>query len=301
MKGVSKRTASVDNVSGVSSTYMIPVSQIRVPANHRKHSAHAVQALAENIDLQGQLQPITVMTEGDGYRLIFGALRLDALRFINRAEIRAEVKTPEDFPSEASQRLASISENLARAKLSALDKSIGIADWCAIFQAAKPYTKPGPKPKDVVQTEFGANFALNSDAAELEAATIDFSQSFSDAAQVFFDVSRRSIFNALKVASIPSPTRDRITLHPLADNQSELLALAIETAERQTTILDLILAGKATNVADAISVIDERPRTNAAAWESLTEKFTRLVEGEQHRFFEANEPAIVRWQAKRGR
>ncbi len=301
MTAVSKRTPALDSLSAASSTFLIPVSKIRVPTNHRKHSAHAVQAMAENIDIQGQLQAVTVMTDADGYRLVFGALRLAAIRSLNQADIRAEIKTPEAFPTEASERLASIVENMARARLCALDRSVAIADWCAIYQAAKPYTKPGPKPKDVVTTEFGTKFVLNSDDEDLQAASLDFSRSFSDAAQFFFDVSRGSIFNALKIASISSIIRERISLRPLADQQSELLALAAEPAERQEVILDLIIGGKAASVADAIAAIDMKPRAVPAAWEALTQKFTRMGEAEQDRFFDLNQPAVVRWQAKRGK
>ena len=199
------------------------------------------------------------MTENDGYRLVFGALRLEAVRKLNRAEIRAEVKTPEQFPSEASERLAAISENMLRDELTMLDRSLAIADWCGIYRAAQPQLKPGPKPA-ALKAELSLNLILNSDDTELSAISGQFSASFSQAAQSFLGISRAAVFRALKIASIVSPIRDRIVFHALADNQVELLMLAAEPIERQKAILDLILGNKALGVADAIDI----PRRKAS-------------------------------------
>jgi ParB family chromosome partitioning protein len=131
------------------------------------------------------------------------------------------------------------------------------------------------------------------------ATSAAFSASFSEAAQHFLGVSRAAVFRALKIAAIPGLQRDRIALHPLADNQSELTALADE--HRQAAILDLILGEKARNVAEALALLDERPRVTKHSWELVAEKFARMVEPDQDRFFDLQEPAIIRWMAKKGR
>lgn len=280
-------------------SFMIPVAQVTRTANHRKHSQAAIQAMAENIDVHGHRQPIEVLIDGDSYQLIFGALRLDAIAYLGRSEIKAEVKRREDFASGAAIRLVSISENMARRELSVLERSVDIADWCEIYRAAQPGIKPGRKPAAAARGELGINLILNSPDTDLMAASGQFAASFSDAAQAFLGVSRAGVFRALKIASIDALQRDRIALEPIANNQAELMALAAQATARQAAILDLILGGKASSVADAIAALDERPRHVQAAWEKFSEQFARIGEPEQDRFFDLNEPAIARWQAKK--
>ncbi len=80
-----------------------------------------------------------------------------------------------------------------------------------------------------------------------------------------------------------------------------MLALAkIDRPDRQVAAIDLILANSLT-VEEALARIDQRPLKLTARWEKLTEKFTRLHESEQDRFFDLNEASVTRWVAKRGR
>jgi ParB family chromosome partitioning protein len=204
------------------------------------------------------------------------------------------------FSTDATMRLVSISENMLRRELTVLEKSVAISDWCAIYRAAQPVMKPGPKPSKGAAPEFSANLALNSVDALLLDASASFSATFSDAAQAFLDVSRRGVFRALKIATIDALQRDRIAFHPLADNQSELTALADQSGERQSAIISIIIGGKAANIEAAIALLDRRPMVTQAAWERFSQKFARLAELEQDRFFELNQAAISRWYATRG-
>jgi len=301
MTAMSARIASVDTAVAAPPTMEVPAAAVRIPSDHRKHHPNAIQALAEDIAVHGQRQPIEIVREGNGFRLIFGALRLQAHLHLGRPTVPAIIKEADQFVSEAAMRLVSISENMLRNPLTILDRSVAIADWCAIYRAAQPRLKPGPKPANSVQTELSANFALNSDEA-FQAQSDAFSASFSEAASAFLNISRRSVFTALKIASIPALQRDRIALHWLANNQAELYALAqIGEPVRQIGVIDLILLDRASSIEDAIALIDERPRNAPAKWELISQKFSRMAEPDQDRFFDLNEAAITRWQAKRGR
>jgi len=301
MNAMSARIAVVDSVSVLHVEREIPVALIDIGREHRKHAQYAVQAMAESIGVRGQLQAIEVIEAGERYSLTFGRLRLDAVRHLNAPTIRALVRTQAEFASEAELRLRSISENLLHNPLTALRRSVDIADWCAIYRAAQPELKPGPKPSSPTSAELSLNFRLNSDAALLEASE-QFSASFSEAAQAFLRISRSGVFRALRIASIPSLQRDRIELHPLADSEGELYKLGgIKEADRQTSVIDLILTGKAVTVEDALALIEGRTKTVSEAWEKVAEKFGRLLEPQQDRFFDLNEAAVIRWQAKRGR
>ncbi|QND45238.1 ParB N-terminal domain-containing protein (plasmid) [Rhizobium lusitanum] len=296
----SNRSVIADNEFDSDGRQLVEISKIRRSADHRKHERATVQAFAENVDIFGLKQAIEVVVEPDGlYRLAFGALRVDAYQYLNRAKIPAIVKRAEEFSSEATIRLSSIVENMARRDLTVLEKSAAIADWCGIYRAAHPGIKPGRKPAGAERVELSLNLILNSSDTDLQEASGQFAASFSEAAQTFLGVSRAGVFRALKIASITSLQRERITFHPLAENQAELMALAAQGSERQAAIIDLILGNKAASVEDAMAILDQRPRDIVAAWEKFAGKFSRLVEAEQDRFFDLNEPAIVRWQAKR--
>jgi len=274
---------------------LLSPSLIDVPSDAKKVYPDAVAALAESFQQIGQRVPVEVITSASGrFRLVFGAKRLQAAASLG-IEIRAIVRQPAEFASNAEIRRTSISEALYRHKLTALEHSIDVADWCAIWRAAHP-VKRGPKAKQ----ELSADSALNSDDEQMETAEA-FSGTFSEAAQRFLKISRRNVFNALKIAGISADLRDRIDLNrDLADNQAALLDIAAQPYERASRVVDLLVDGKAATVADAIALIDEVPRSNPpASWEKLNDRFTRLKPNEQDAFFAMNEAAVMRWVAER--
>ena len=300
MTAMSARIASVDTAFDVPTITAVPVSSIRIPADHRKHHPDDIKAFAEDIERHGLRQSIEVLRDGDGQRLVFGRLRLEAHILLGLPTIAAIVKDARDFTIEAGPRLASISENFFRNPLTALDRSLAIADWCGIYRAAQPPVKPGRKPTQAGPAELSLNFRLNSDEALAEASQ-QFAESFSDAAKRFLRISRAGVFRALRIAAIPSLQRDRIALHAVAANEGELYALGgITPPERQIAVVDLILTENL-SVEEALDRIDQRPRNLQSKWEKLSDKFSRFQETEQDRFFDLNEASVNRWVAKRGR
>lgn len=298
---VSIKAPSVDTALQAPEVQNIAVSLIDVPKDHRKHPQYAVQAMAEDIAVRGQLQPVEVLSIGDRYQLTFGRLRLEAVAHLNLPVIAAIVKTPSEFISEAEPRLRSISENMLRNPLTALYRSIAIADWCAIYRAAQPALKPGPKPALKSGEELSLKFRLNSDD-ELSTASEQFTASFSEAAQAFLGISRAAVFRALRIASIPALQRERIELHALSRSEGELYELGgIKDLEKQASVIDLIVSRKAVTVEDALALLENRPKLPVAPWEKMAQKFGRLQEPQQDRFFDLNEAAVSRWYAKRGR
>ena len=269
---------------------------IDVSSDAKKVSPDAIQALAESFQQIGQRVPVEVIAGTEGrYRLVFGAKRLAAATSIG-IDISAIVRQSDEFANDAQIRLTEISETLYRHELTALERSVDVADWCAIWRAANP-VKLGRKSKP---EEMSANFALISDEEQIASAET-FSGSFSEAAQRFLKISRRSVFHALKIASIPADLRERIALDDgLADNQQILLEIAAQPYERASRIVELLISGEATNYADAIAIIDQVPRANPlAAWEKLNDRFTRLKPNEQDAFFALNEASVMRWIAER--
>ncbi|QDY99093.1 ParB N-terminal domain-containing protein [Nitratireductor mangrovi] len=267
----------------------LPVDQIRVPAGRRRLDPDWVETLAWLIAEQGQKQAIEVIAESEGYRLVFGAHRLAAARQAGFATIRGMVKDAEAFANEFEVTLREITENLARRELSVLDRSVDIARWREVYEATNTIAGRG-RPKK--RTD-----------ADDEEKSRKFATLFSEVAQKTLGVRRDSIFRALRIARIPAAVRDRIALHAIADNQSELLLLAGEAPERQEQIAALLTGDppKAATVGEAIALIDRTaPRSSAPRWQKLSTAFSRLKPSEQSRFFELHEAAITRWLSERG-
>lgn len=273
----------------------IEITLIDVPAGRRRLDPTWVETLSDLFSSQGQLSPIELIEQDGRYRLVFGGHRLAAAKLIGWSTIRAVVKDAAAFASEAEITLREITENMARRQLSVLDRSVDIARWREIYEAVNGAVKVGRRKNS-------AKLALIPAEASEELAA-KFAESFSEAAQKAFQLSRRDVFRAMQIATIPSDLRDRIALHAIADNQSELLALAAEPAERQAQIVALLTAepAQATSVAEAIAIIDRLPKPQRAqAWEKLSDTFSRLKQKDQDRFFELHASAIRRWLANRG-
>ncbi|ESY48976.1 MULTISPECIES: ParB N-terminal domain-containing protein [unclassified Mesorhizobium] len=271
----------------------IKIAEIRVPANRRRLDPAWVATIMADIQGgNGHMVPIEVVPEKTGgyeYRLIFGGHRLAAVAGVGLDEIDAFVKDPKDVATETQIRKREIAENLIRRQLSVLDRAKDIADWRDIYDAEHGTGKTGrKKSREVVEDdELSAKFALN----------------FSEAAQAVLGISRRSVFHALKIATIPEPIRQDISLHAVANSQTDLLQLAAEPPERQAAIARLLTMAAANapqTVSDAIAVIDRtsKPAT-APKWEKVASEFSKLKESEQDRFFTLHEAAIQRWLKER--
>jgi ParB family chromosome partitioning protein len=245
-----------------------------------------VEAMIADYRKRGILTPIDLVETDEGLRLRFGAVRLAAVVVAGDEFIPAIVHPAGTFGSEAEIRAAEIAENLVRFELNALERSVSIAEWRVNHELAHP-SKPGRKKKltgDETLEEMSANFALN----------------FSETVQRTLGLSRRAVFLALKVASIDPEARALLAPHPVADNQSELLALAAQAARRQMQIAELLRNGGASSVGEAIAQIDRLPPpVSTAAYEKLADRFSRLKEPDQHRFFDLHADAIARWRAAR--
>ncbi|MCF1744657.1 hypothetical protein [Paradevosia shaoguanensis] len=249
-----------------------------------------VETFRELYRLQGQIVPIECEMRSDGpHRLIHGAHRLAGIMAEGDTEVMALLYPEGHFGSEDEIRAREIAENVGRFPLNALEFAVSLAEWRDIYERQNRTAKPGRKRKqpvtDELMEEMSAEFALN----------------FSEVAQRTLDISRRSVFNALKIATIAPAVRSAIAVHAVAGKQSDLLSLAGQHADRQQRIADLLLAGAALDVAGAIAVIDNIPAPPAPPqkWEALSQTFARLKTADQERFFELHQDAILRWVAGR--
>lgn len=237
------------------------------------------QALADDMVRHGQIEPIEVVETGERYRLIAGLHRIGARKIRGERLIEAKIKTAGEVSSEAAMTLREIAENFMRRELSVLDKARDVARWREVYEQASGAVKPGKRAIRVKSDP-------NSDDL-LDAQSELFAASFTDASKTALGLNKEAIKRYLRIARIDDGVRERISLHRIANNQSELLALAVETADRQAAIAGLLLANPpvAGSVEDAIAIIDRIPPVNRPdAWERISEKFSKLTDTAKRRF-----------------
>lgn len=254
-----------------------------------------VDLLAEEIAADGLVEPVRVAVRGNGYKLIDGARRVAAHHMLGLEEIEAVTEDEAAFADDASVRLGEIKGHMLQGELTALDRAVTVAAWCDIYKATNTPVKRGPKTKpavvegtsDEALEEFSANSALN----------------WSEAAQAALGLSRRAVFLSLKIGRrIEADVRARISLHPIALVQRELLLLAVQTPVRQRALADLLLAEGAeiTTVAEAIAQFDALPQPiRIDKVDKLVERFSGLDEKQQFKFFDKNASLIEAWFARR--
>ncbi len=286
----STKTAIADTMAG---TRLIRanISDIRVGARLRRVLPDRVEALRASFAEKGQLVPIDLVEVDGGMRLVYGAHRLAARAADGAEDVLAVLHPRGTFGSETELLLREVAENFDRFELTVLERAANVAALRDIHLAEHGQAKRGPKPKQTVDAaidEISAKLALN----------------FPEVVQRVLKLSRRDVFRALKVASIAPDLRDRLAAHAIADNQSELLAIAAETPARQHRIVELLTADEtpADSVAEALAIIDQLPPPVVLRpYERLSEGFSRLKPDERARFFEMHADDIDRWLAARGK
>jgi ParB family chromosome partitioning protein len=265
----------------------------------RAQDPNWVETLAADFRARGQRTPIEVIQRADRFQLVSGGHRVGAARFNGQSTIIALVKQPADFASEAEIKLAEIVENFMRRELSALDRAMDVAAWREIFEAVKGTVKRGGDRRSGSKSQLETLIAGPDQA--LDDMSARFAATFTDAAQKALGLSRPAVFRHLKIASIGESVRQLISLLPIADNQSELIALVGHPQARQLAIAEQLVAGAA-NVADAIAILDNLPPPPmVATWERMSERFARLKPAEQELFFSLHADAFLKWHASRKR
>lgn len=279
----------------------IKISQIDVNPGRRVIPPDYAQAIGLDIISEGQRTPIDVIEikepfskEEPRYRLVVGLTRVTGMKMMNAKTIRAQVYEPGEFASEAAIKLAEIKENFLRYELTVLDRAYDVAAWRDIYELTQGAVKPGKK-------AISRKLATNSDD-ELMALSAQFSGSFTEAATAAFSLSRDAVFRSLKISRISYDVRQAISLHKIANNQSELLALSAETDDRQLRIAALLTSNPpaVSTVADAIAMLDHVPKAEPPApWSRVSDSFQKLPEAAKRRVIEENWDFIEAMLAER--
>lgn len=119
----------------------VPVDAIERDPGNRVPTAESIHALAETIQSEGLLQPITLRELGGGrYRIIAGETRWLAFKLLSRLTIPAMIRAVDaeaaEGPSEGDVALRLV-ENLTRTDLNAVDQARGFKQLCELGRTQK--------------------------------------------------------------------------------------------------------------------------------------------------------------------
>ncbi|MEC5293325.1 ParB N-terminal domain-containing protein [Aurantimonas sp. C2-6-R+9] len=267
----------------------VPIDKIRIGERQRSFDPAWAAAIASTLPMMGLKTAIEVSAEGDGFRLIAGRHRLEGAKLAGWTDIPARIVILDERDLDASAAFHEAIENLMRRELVALDRMAHLAAAKEAHDALYPQAaRRGPKTKvDEANWETFSQLSFSKEIAE--------KTGFSN-----------RLVNILVSAYRNFDKRIALRLEgsPLADKQSELIALSKLHAATQKTVLDYLLSTppQAANVADALAIIQEEERPDAA-----TRRITRYAEtlktlpiAERDRIFDAAEEAVRDYAERRG-
>jgi ParB family chromosome partitioning protein len=261
----------------------IEIELIDITQGRRVADPKWIETIAADMVRNGQINPIEVVEAGDRFRLIDGLHRLNACAQRGELHVTAKIKTAAVVATDTEATLREIAANFMTRGLSVLDKARDVARWREAYEQAAGAIKPGKKP-------IRGKSAPNSDEV-LEAQAELFASSFSEAAQIALGMNKDAIKRSLRISRINDEVRIRLSLHRIANNQSELLALCTQTDERQSAIAGLLLSEPpaAHDVSGAIAILDRVPPTSKPEpWARVSDQFAKLPDAAKRRFITEN-------------
>jgi ParB/RepB/Spo0J family partition protein len=245
---------------------LVPLDQIDFPTNARPTHADMVDELVKSILLLG-LQSAPTVIERDGrYLLVSGRHRIEALRAIGRDPIPVRIADFDDIEA----RLWSISENLHRNELDAVERARQIVEWIKLTEEktaqAEPVS-PAEKPVQVAQVSGGRGHTGGISAAARE-----------------LGVSRQEVRRSVKIAGISGVALEAAREAGLDGNQSALLRVASYADEDQVEAVAEIAKAKAEKV-----LIDRAPISPPSRPQALR-NLENLAAGELARWIKETTP-----------
>lgn len=269
----------------------IPLHLIDVPEGRiRRQRAERVETLAQDIAVQGQLQPIVVVETEDGrFSLDDGALRVAALRQNKADEIDARV-TPIAWLKPQERRLREIMINLNREEYTALENAEALVELKSVYEELYPQSKKG-----------GDKGNQHTGGKKRQSEIFSFSQTAADAT----GFSSRSIELAVAMVNgLSDETKQRVRGTPVERKAVDLRGLASVPHELQAKALDLLFAqpAQAGSIADAIILAQGRRPDNPLekAFRGFNDAWARFEARQRRNFIRAHKDEILEILAEDG-
>ena len=133
------------------------------------------------------------------------------------------------------------------------------------------------------------------DADPLAVAAERFAETFGEAARRALGLSKMTVWRCLKIATLDEETRERVALTPVAESQTDLMALADADAETRRKALDLLFADEAGSVSEALAKIAGHKPDDPTekAYRSIADKWRRLPARWRRNFIRTHRDEIV--------
>lgn len=210
---------------------LIEIAKIKIGDRLRTIKSKKIELIADSIKEIGLLNPVSVVADDDGYRLVAGHHRVEAMKKLGRSQIEANVLTLDNLRT----RLAEIDENLVRAELDVLEESEHMAERKKVYEGLYPQTKQG------AAQALGANRALGHDVEPDSGLT-----SFVDDTAQKTGISKSTIKENLQIAAkIDDGVKDIIKDTEIADSKTDLLELSkLDPIEQQVVMEQIAESGK---------------------------------------------------------
>jgi ParB family chromosome partitioning protein len=211
---------------------MMSVSEIKVRIRLRASNEDNIREIAESIRDIGLISPITVDSDGN---LIAGFHRLQAHKLLGISEIPVIVSTQKELKA----RLQEIDENLKRAELTAIEKSVHIEERESILKQLDQLSVKG----DNRYSSAGKSTQKNR-AAEI-------------------GMSRRSYQYYKEIENLHPEVRDLLNDTEHATKMMDLVMLSRESDDIQLKVTNAIITGKAQSIKRAL--VMEKTKANRIA------------------------------------
>ena len=226
-------------------TVLLELDRIDLGDRLRTINGGTVQCLAESMKLHGLQYPIQVRIDGDRYRVVSGAHRVQAARLLSWPHIEVFVL---DLLDEDMLALLEIDENLMRAELNPLDRGVFLARRKEIYERLYPETRRGGDRRS-------SNYQdQNSDSAH---------RGFVAETASFTPFSPWTIRRALRIGEKIAPElREELALTPIAYREGDLFTVSgMNQGEQDSLLQDL---QSANYEVEALSDVYPRRETDQA-------------------------------------
>ncbi|NBB51466.1 ParB N-terminal domain-containing protein [Rhizobium sp. CRIBSB] len=256
------------------SIYHVPIALIDAEGGLRPLDPVWVEALTVLMGGEsGQETPIEIWPKANGrYGMTAGRHRLAAAKALGWTAIDADILDRKGL----DRRAREVSENLFKLGLSPLDRAAFVAEQIAI-EKARAGVAADASPQSVAATARWAD-RIGAEADDA-CATMAHAFGFTDDVAEKVGLSRRAIYRDLELhRGLRPDVVETVRTLPLANNATQLRALARLPEREQREVAELLVEGGAKGVTDAVALLKGRVVPDAAqkAWSAFTGSWGRM-------------------------
>lgn len=255
------------------SIFKVPVDLVDWSEGLRPLDMVWVEALQALLTNDGQRRPIELYQKTDGrFGFIAGRHRWTATKALGWPTIDADIFSSDEL----DRRAAEVSENLHKLDLSPLDRAAFVAEQIAVEKARAGLAEDANLKSVVATARWADRLGAEADDASV---TMTLAYGFTEQVAEKIGLSRKTIYRDLELhRGIRPDVAEKIRALPVAQNASQLRALARLPEAEQREVAGLIVAGTAKGVTDAVGTLKQKPipDTQQKAYSAFTGNWGRM-------------------------